>query len=58
MEPDTLVAFHPGEQPFSFGRHPAGSGEKTAALLQAATELAGTPEYERLRTTLLERGVL
>lgn len=35
-----------------------GTAEKAVALLQAATELAGTPEYERLRTTLLERGAL
>lgn len=56
MEPNTLVALYPGEQPFSFGRHPVGSGEKAAALLQAATELAGTPGCERLRTTFLERG--
>ena len=34
------------------------TAEKAAALLQAAAELAGTPEYERLRTTLLERGAL
>ena len=58
MAPDTLVVFHPGEQLFSFGRHLAGSGEKVAALLQAADELAGAPMYERLRMTLLERGAL
>ena len=29
-----------------------------AAVLVAATNLAGTTEYERLRTTLLERGAI
>jgi hypothetical protein len=32
--------------------------EHAVALLEAASSLAGTPEYQRLRTTLLERGVI
>jgi hypothetical protein len=32
--------------------------EHAVALLDAAGSLTGTPEYERLRTTLLERGAL
>ncbi|MEZ5222216.1 MAG: hypothetical protein R2743_12035 [Ilumatobacteraceae bacterium] len=35
-----------------------GTAEKAAAVLVAATNLAGTTEYERLRTTLLERGAI
>lgn len=35
-----------------------GNTERAAALIQSAGELAATPEFERLRTTLLERGAL
>lgn len=35
-----------------------GNIDRAVALLQGAGELATTPEYERLRTTLLERGAL
>ena len=35
-----------------------GNIERAAQLIQSAGELATTPEYERLRTTLLERGAL
>jgi hypothetical protein len=35
-----------------------GTAEEAAAVLVAATNLAGTTEYERLRTTLLERGAI
>jgi len=35
-----------------------GNLERAVELLGASDELATTPEYERLRTTLLERGVL
>jgi hypothetical protein len=35
-----------------------GNIERAATLIRSADEIAGTPEYERLRTTLLERGAL
>lgn len=35
-----------------------GNIERAVTLVQSAGELAATPEYERLRTTLLERGAL
>lgn len=35
-----------------------GNIERAVELIGAADELAGTPDYERLRTTLLERGAL
>lgn len=35
-----------------------GNVERAVELLRASDALAATPEYERLRTTLLERGVL
>ncbi len=35
-----------------------GTAEKAVAVLARAGDLDGTPEYERLRTTLLERGAM
>ena len=35
-----------------------GNIERAVELIRSADELAGTPDYERLRTTLLERGAL
>jgi hypothetical protein len=35
-----------------------GNIERAVDLLRASDSLAATPEYERLRTTLLERGAL
>jgi hypothetical protein len=35
-----------------------GNIERAVEVLRSADQLAETPEYERLRTTLLERGAL
>lgn len=35
-----------------------GTVERAVELIRSAEEFAGTPDYERLRTTLLERGAL